>query len=315
MPWKLDHSLCQICLQHMLHQKKKNPPQQQNQNQKKFLAFIFFPDNFSFCVCHLNGKCQCRMHIDQQSGGCLYSIQETKGWRNECSSNLRAVTQGYWRAVRVLVSCTNQGKCKIAFRCYRTEKQQHFFGQWLGAGLAWTHLTRRAGTCTSLQFYQGIQSPPRNVPSTSGKKHRACAIALSMPAHLNGQPSTHRDGSGVTHKQHSWSRVPSSWAQSAWLLRGPVCLSLVLSWGRINPTGSGAGMLTMRPWSWASRCCIGLPWPQHFLSELQEISQLKYAETGSCLHVFHVWSAELLPSTPALRAAQMILLLQCMTFM
>lgn len=47
-------------------------------------------------------------------------------------------------------------------------------------------------------------------------------------------------------------------------------------------------MLTMRPQTWASCCCVGLPWPQHFCSELQKINQLKHAETGSCLCVFHV---------------------------
>lgn len=49
-------------------------------------------------------------------------------------------------------------------------------------------------------------------------------------------------------------------------------------------------MPTMRPRTWASRCCVGLPWPQYFYSELQKVNQLKHAETGSCLSVFHVLS-------------------------
>lgn len=47
------------------------------------LALIFFfLDNFSFCVCQLERKCMCCIHIDQKSGGCLYIIQQIKGRRN-----------------------------------------------------------------------------------------------------------------------------------------------------------------------------------------------------------------------------------------
>ena len=46
------------------------------------LGLDIFLGNFSFCVCQPKGKCMCRIHIDQKSGGCLYIIQEIKGWRN-----------------------------------------------------------------------------------------------------------------------------------------------------------------------------------------------------------------------------------------
>lgn len=69
-----------------------------------------------------------------------------------------------------------------------------------------------------------------------------------------------------------------------------VRLSLVLSRDRISPAGSGAATLTMRPRTWASRCCVWLPRPQRFCSELQKLNQLKHAKTGSCLCVFHVLS-------------------------
>lgn len=61
--------------------KEETPP-----NPKPFpmlgLDIFFFLDNFSFCVCQLERKCMCRIHIDQKSGGCLYIIQQIKGWRN-----------------------------------------------------------------------------------------------------------------------------------------------------------------------------------------------------------------------------------------
>lgn len=59
--------------------------------------YLFFLDNFSFCVWQLEEKCMCHIHIDQQSGGCLYIIQEIKGWRHFILI-WGQQNQGYWGA-------------------------------------------------------------------------------------------------------------------------------------------------------------------------------------------------------------------------
>lgn len=64
----------------LLHQKKK--PKTKQTLSYAWPWYLFFLDNFSFCVCQVKGKCMCRICIDQKYGGCLFIIWEIKGWRN-----------------------------------------------------------------------------------------------------------------------------------------------------------------------------------------------------------------------------------------
>ena len=280
-----------------LHQKKK-PKTKQTLSQAG-PCYLFFLDNFSFCGCQLKGKCMCRIHIDQKSGGCLYIIQEIKGWRNFI---LIWGQQNKVTEKQHVCSSAIQTKANTSFHLGAQSWQDWeaatlLWSLKLNAGLAGTHL-RRAGTCTAPYFQQEIQSPTCNVPYFLCHIHTRQEGTAQHLCRRSKQVGTSKAAAErcteTAREQPASSTAGAAWPGSevpcAWHSKGPVCLSLVLSWDRISPTGPGAGVLTMRPQTRASRCCVGLPWPQHFGSELQKINQLKHAETGSCLRVSHVLS-------------------------
>lgn len=195
------------------------------------------------------------MHVSHRHGTEIWwvFVCYTRDQRLEkFHSDLTATKQGYWGAVCLFISCTDPGKCKIAFRCLSTGRMR-VWSLGFDAGLhgpscqeGWyLHLTALS---TRDPYIEGSLCVRSAVPRPPPRQELCTAQSLCLWAAGTAKPAAGHccGGSGNPLKEHGQSSL--SWPVLAHRLTLPDPQKDHFAWASFWAEAEWIPLLQSSPW-------------------------------------------------------------------